>query len=156
LVAFIVILILLLLIGGGLTAAYLLFFRDGGFPVNLPGKNSIVGSWYGLEDGQELYLKFQGDGMLHLASPTEGYWTTVQYIITERPGANGKVTYLEFYEAYDEAWETVAIVELKGNKLILTDHDAYDYEDDLIMEFEKISDKRFEDVKSLLVFEEWY
>jgi hypothetical protein len=150
-----IIVVLVLLLGGGAIAVYLVFFSGGAIPVTLPGKSTVVGSWHGLEESEELYLNFQVDGKLHIASPSEGYWTTVEYATIERPGANGTVTYLEFYDGYADDWEVVAIIEFKGNKLILIDYDSYDG-DDQIMELDRISDKRFEDVKSLLLFEEWY
>ena len=120
---FLILILILGLLAAGGYYVYKFYLPEGEkISVNLPlpfmgekddrgdaGAYSPVGAWYGKNQlsGEEGYLRFNADGTLDLASPAEGFWTTVEY----RLQREGEISYLEFYDTILNNWERVAALE---------------------------------------------
>lgn len=146
-----IILLLVLLGGGAFVYNYLLGDDNGnGGPVQATaGTSELIGAWYGEDDfGDEGYLKFNTDGTMHIASPWEGSWTTVDYRIEEIGGTY----YLEVYDTYFEEWEQFSEMKVISNdRLELTDsYDGY------TVLLERISERQFQEVISELEYMDWW
>ncbi len=132
-----VIVSLILLLGGGAAVYYFFFYNGNIFPFG-SGQNDIAGSWYGMEDGEEAYFQFLTDGTLNVIVPAEYYWFFTQYRLEEE---NSK-TYLVLYDREYDDWERVAEIQFKGkDKISITD--VWDGE---IIEMDRVSDRRFEEL----------
>lgn len=157
----ILILVLGLLAAGGYYVYKFHLLEGEEFAVNLPlplrgekeatpsgdEKDTFIGAWYGKgEFDEEGYLKFNADGTLDLAAPSEGMWTTVEYRIEKEGG----ISYLEFYDSEFESWDRIGIIEQLGkDKLTLTEWD-------ITIEMNRISDRQFQNVINDLTFEKIY
>lgn len=138
--------IIFLLLAGG-AAVYYFFFYDGGVSVFGSGQNDIVGTWYGMKDGDEAYFQFLADGTINVATPAEQYWFSTRYRLEDE---NAR-TYLELYDSEYEDWERVADIEFKGkNKISITD--VWDGE---TVELDRVSEQQFQDIIEQLEFINW-
>ena len=156
----ILILILVLLAAGGyylyrfylpegekLAARLPLPFLGGKEEQDGAGAYPLVGAWYGKSQfpEEEGYLRFNTDGTLNLASPAEGWWTTVEYRLQQEE----EIFYLEVYNSTLEEWERVAVLEqVDKDTLFLT------AEGETTIELRRISDQQFQKVINDLTFQE--
>ena len=154
-----IIVLLVVLLGGGIFAIKFLL-NDGISGLSLtkpdtgtlsltkPDTGNLIGSWRGVDDyGDEGYLKFNTDGTMHIASPWDGSWTTVNYRIEKE----NDILYLELDDYFSEGWERVSEIEFKGkDKLLITE--LYD---DEAVEVIRISDQQFQSVIDQLDYYEW-
>ena len=157
LIALIVVLLVVLLGGGIFAYKYLLNDGISGLSLTKPDTGTsglqsdtgnLIGSWRGVDDyGDEGYLKFNTDGTMHIASPWDGSWTTVNYRLEKE----NDIYYLEFDDYLSEEWERVSEIEFKGkDKLLITE--LYDGQ---IVEVTRISDQEFQELIDQLEYFEW-
>ncbi len=139
--------LLMILLGGGFLA-YKFILSNGinGITLTKPDTDTLIGSWSSVGDYDEaIYLKFNTDGTLHIASPGEGYWTTLNYRLEKE----NDTYYLDINNDYDtEEWERVNEIEFAGkDKLLVTD--LYSNE---TTEATRISDQQLQDVTNQLEY----
>lgn len=142
------VLVLILIVGLGGAAGIFLLLRGG-----LPGlgsgsaENTIIGCWSGQDMEEEIFVQFLPDNTINIAFPENGMWTSTSYRLVDE----NSITFLELYDSDYGEWDRGAEVDFRGkDNLLLKDTRGS------LVELNRVSERKFQEVIKALEYTEWY